>query len=697
MLFLSRFSIDTMESMNVTPILHLFVTLVSATPYLNNPYLRAKLVEVFCGVAEFPTAHGPGCPSLSRALTSDAFVISHLMPALIRLYVDIEHTGSDSQFYDKFNVRHAIAVLMKFLADFPPHVQRMEEEALDVELFVRFANSIINDMIYLLDEALIKAAQLHELQAVIQAQRAAALTFNQMNARRQEQERAAQISRSLRTAAVLATHTVNLLWTLCLHPHSAAILLRPEMIDRITASINTYVVKIAGPKRDAILVKDSAAASYHHDQWLNVFTDIYLAFRDNAAFRLSIVKDSRCFTPADFHRAADLLEERKLKTKERLSELHSLIQRLAALNEEVQSDWDELGDVPEEFLDPILNTLMEDPVLLPSGVAMDRAVITRHLLNKRMDPFNRQPLDVKDLRDYPDMRLRIQQWKMGMRRKRAEERKGQAEGSTSAPMSRRVSLGDSKSEAGAAGGSGGGAGEAEVEGKSREEKEREKKRERDDEEMGVSSSSGDARDAKEGGKGEGPKRKMRDDADLLHPLQMQLTAAAAAAPSSSSSSPSSSSSSSSSTSSSSPTRFPASSLPSSASLSSLSSFPTSSLSLLHPIDHPLLHQPSTSSSSSSSPVFPPSSTSSLLSADPSPWLSSASSSSWPNDSAASSLSSATAAIGSPTPLPPFSFTAQQEASPMLLSAMSPSPSPTLLPSPSSSNTRPASANQPHRP
>ena len=147
-------------------------------------------------------------------------------------------------------------------------------------------------MIYLLDEALIKASQLHEIQAAIAAQRASALSFNQMNARRQEQERAAQISRSLRTAAVLATHTVNLLWTLCLHPQSSAVLLRPEMVDRITASINTYVIKLAGPKRESILVKDSAACSYHHDQWLNVFTDIYLAFKDHPQFRLSVVKVS---------------------------------------------------------------------------------------------------------------------------------------------------------------------------------------------------------------------------------------------------------------------------------------------------------------------------------------------------------------------------------------------------------------------
>jgi hypothetical protein len=48
--------------------------------------------------------------------------------------------------------------------------------------------------------------------------------------------------------------------------------------------------------------------------------------------------------------------------------------------------------------DPILSTLMEDPVKLPtSGMTMDRAVISRHLLSKPNDPFNRQPLTVEML------------------------------------------------------------------------------------------------------------------------------------------------------------------------------------------------------------------------------------------------------------------------------------------------------------
>lgn len=45
-----------------------------------------------------------------------------------------------------------------------------------------------------------------------------------------------------------------------------------------------------------------------------------------------------------------------------------------------------------------MDTLMADPVELPSGVIMDRSIIARHLLNSQTDPFNRQPLTEEELK-----------------------------------------------------------------------------------------------------------------------------------------------------------------------------------------------------------------------------------------------------------------------------------------------------------
>ena len=56
-------------------------------------------------------------------------------------------------------------------------------------------------------------------------------------------------------------------------------------------------------------------------------------------------------------------------------------------------DEEELGEIPDDYLDPIMATLMVDPVRLPSsGKVMDRGVIESHLLSCEQDPFNRAHL-----------------------------------------------------------------------------------------------------------------------------------------------------------------------------------------------------------------------------------------------------------------------------------------------------------------
>lgn len=57
----------------------------------------------------------------------------------------------------------------------------------------------------------------------------------------------------------------------------------------------------------------------------------------------------------------------------------------------------DFSDVPDEYTDALMGTLMQDPVILPSSKVVDRSVIIRHLLNSATDPFNRQPLTIDQL------------------------------------------------------------------------------------------------------------------------------------------------------------------------------------------------------------------------------------------------------------------------------------------------------------
>ena len=48
-----------------------------------------------------------------------------------------------------------------------------------------------------------------------------------------------------------------------------------------------------------------------------------------------------------------------------------------------------MADAPDEYLDPITYTVMQDPVKLPSGTVMDRPNVMRMLLSDPRDPTTR--------------------------------------------------------------------------------------------------------------------------------------------------------------------------------------------------------------------------------------------------------------------------------------------------------------------
>lgn len=70
-----------------------------------------------------------------------------------------------------------------------------------------------------------------------------------------------------------------------------------------------------------------------------------------------------------------------------------------------------LEEVPEEYLDPIMHTVMEDPVRLPtSGKVVDREVIHRILASEARDPFSRAEVTIDQLEEQPDLKREIARW-----------------------------------------------------------------------------------------------------------------------------------------------------------------------------------------------------------------------------------------------------------------------------------------------
>ncbi|KAI5062089.1 hypothetical protein GOP47_0022628 [Adiantum capillus-veneris] len=373
-----------------------FIVMFMGSPlHIKNPYLRAKMVEVLNAWMPQKSLYSPTLGSaMSSLFEGHQLALQYLVPNLLKLYVDIEFTGSHTQFYDKFNIRHNISELLEYLWTVPSHRNAWKMVAAQEEkgFYLRFLNLLINDSIFLLDESLKLIPELKEMELEM------GNTTEWESRPAQERQDRTRIFRQqeshVRTDMTLANEDVKML-----QYTSAEItgpFLLPELVERIASMLNYFLLQLVGPERRALKVKDPEKYEFRPKELLTQIVEIYvnLSRGDKTnSFAKAISADGRSFREELFKEAADVLWRLGSLPENFLREFKALGAKAKDAAAEATDAEAMLGDIPDEFLDPIQYTLMRDPVILPSSKAtMDRSTIQRHLLSDQTDPFNRSLL-----------------------------------------------------------------------------------------------------------------------------------------------------------------------------------------------------------------------------------------------------------------------------------------------------------------
>lgn len=150
---------------------------------------------------------------------------------------------------------------------------------------------------------------------------------------------------------------------------------------------------------------------------------IYVNLHESDSFCLAVSQDGRSYSSNLFKFAEQILV--KIGGGP-IGEMREVAEKVDRLEKQHLADQEALLDPPDEFLDPIMSTLMLDPVILPSSkVTVDRPTIARHLLSDQTDPFNRSPLTMNEVQPDVELLQKIQQW---IREKRAAYSQNKQEG-----------------------------------------------------------------------------------------------------------------------------------------------------------------------------------------------------------------------------------------------------------------------------
>uniref|UniRef100_A0A4W5PV03 Ubiquitin conjugation factor E4 B n=1 Tax=Hucho hucho TaxID=62062 RepID=A0A4W5PV03_9TELE len=411
LLFVVQYSPQVLYEPCVQDIVTFLVVFICSQNYIRNPYLIAKLVEVL-----FVTnpAVQPRTQRFSEMMENHPLSVKQLVPALMKFYTDVEHTGATSEFYDKFTIRYHISTIFKSLWQNMGHHGTFLEEFNSGKQFVRYINMLINDTTFLLDESLESLKRIHEVQEEVKNKE----QWDQLP-REQQQSRQSQLTqdeRVSRSYLALATETVDMFHILTKQVQKP--FLRPELGPRLAAMLNFNLQQLCGPKCRDLKVENPEKYGFEPKKLLDQLTDIYLQL-DCARFAKAIADDQRSYSRELFEEVISKMKKAGIKstiTIEKFKLLSEKVEEIVARNSQSEMDY---SDAPDEFKDPLMDTLMTDPVILPSGNIMDRAIILRHLLNSPTDPFNRQPLNESMLESLPELKERIQAW---MREKQGQGR-----------------------------------------------------------------------------------------------------------------------------------------------------------------------------------------------------------------------------------------------------------------------------------
>ncbi|CAG0890537.1 unnamed protein product [Cyprideis torosa] len=532
---LKRFSSTTLDGCFPQMLDHLVtfvLVFMGNKEAMKNPHLRARLAE--CLEALLPdssASHQSMIASNRESLFVNHPHIRLLAPSLLAVFVSIEVTGqSDAAvaFEEKFNYRSPMYEILKHIWTKQVHREVLEglaTEAFDQmeevtpPIFLQFINLLMNDAIFLLDEALSYMSQIRNLQRA----RRECIMEQKSNAARDE----------LRlTILLLAACNLGPCCLLRVRPlfriDVALVFCHSTLVDRIAAMLNYFLVHLVGPKKKNLKkqkcvtsssklhtvrmqcprsreiqtsddgewrslaqeqqvehernlrqvglmarfhnqmgketigilemlirapsvskVKDFKEFHFAPGEVVTRICEIYLHLRNDENFVIAVISDGRSYSEDLFIQSVDVLM--KIHRGDLATEMQVFRQRLHEMSQHRLFEEELQANAPDEFLDPIMNTLMRDPVLLPSSnIICDRSTIARlpwrvrlaltkvrgsppfnlghqsatlsdrlklpvlgpigHLLSDQHDPFNRSPLTMNQVKSATDLKTKIETW-----------------------------------------------------------------------------------------------------------------------------------------------------------------------------------------------------------------------------------------------------------------------------------------------
>jgi ubiquitin conjugation factor E4 B len=419
LLFFGRYRPQSLNEAAKNDLVTFCTTFLSSGWYITNPFLKAKLAEIlFYNVLPLGNE---GSGIVGDIINYHKLALDHLVPALMSFWIEAESTGSHTQFYDKFNIRYHLSRIFKTVWSNHKHKERLNDVAGEDDggRFAIFVNRLLNDVTFLLDDALERLVELRQKQTEMESESFAQRTPEE---RGELEGTVRSLEGQIRNMLEFGNEFLERLIDFTGEEgRTKDAFMQSEIVGRLASMLDFNLDLMVGKKATGLKVKDPTKVGFNPRELLKKLLRVYMNLAKRSEFVKAIAADGRSYRKETFDGALNTAYKYMLYGTPELEVLKTMVKEVERVRVEEAEEDEELGEIPDEFLDPLMATLMTDPVLLPSSKAIvDRSTIKSHLLSDATDPFNRAPLKIEEVVPATEIKAQIEAFRAERRKVRQD-------------------------------------------------------------------------------------------------------------------------------------------------------------------------------------------------------------------------------------------------------------------------------------
>jgi hypothetical protein len=360
----------------------------------KNPYLKIKFLELIM----FDITDYNKVQLYQQDLTNN----------LINLFVNLENIGSSNQFYEKFAPRVNIIYIFNYLLKRNSDSKNYYLAEIKKEYQVRFIFLLLNDAQYLLEEVMINIKKINK------------------HEKSNNKEDKLNPNEIIHISSSIKSYNIYIKEFLIFIEVTSSNLLelfnKDEITDKIAILLDTLLLELVGKERKDLIIKDSTKYYFNPLELLGILGNIYINLGYDKKM-IEAISNERLYKEEYLEKLIKIIMDKNLFERQtwfKIGLLSSVKQRIKEY-QNTKIDYDEYNP-PLELCDPLMMTLIENPIKLPiSDIFMDKSVIIKHLLSDETDPFNRSKLTPEMIEEYNkkedilleinELKNKIEDWK----------------------------------------------------------------------------------------------------------------------------------------------------------------------------------------------------------------------------------------------------------------------------------------------